>query len=76
MPVKRQEDIEEARTVIQEETGDPDEGLELREEFVEELREAEAKIDAGIGLKKWSNFMKKLGVEPRSAAQHHRKLSQ
>ena len=52
MPVKRQEDIEEARTVIQEETRDPDEGLELREEFVEELRKAEAKINAGIGLKK------------------------
>ncbi len=52
MPVKRPEDIEEARTVTQEETGDPDEGLELREEFVEELREAEAKVDAGIGIKK------------------------
>ncbi len=64
MPIKRQEDdIEEVRALIQEETGDPDEGLELREEFVEELREAEAKIDAGIGLKKWSDFMKKLGIE-------------
>lgn len=60
MPVKRQEDIEEARTVIQEETGDPDEGLELCEEFVEELRKAEAKVDAGIGLKKWSDFMKEV----------------
>ena len=60
MPVKRQEDIEEARTVIQEEIGDPDEGLELREEFVEELREAEAKVDAGIGVKKWSDFMKEV----------------
>ena len=65
MPVKRQEDIaqQDTRTVIQEETGDPDEGLELREEFVEELREAEAKVDADIGLKKWSDFMKKLGIE-------------
>ena len=63
MPIKRQEDIEEARTVVQEETRDTDKGLELREEFVEELREAEAKIDAGIGLKKWSDFMKKLGIE-------------
>ena len=64
MPIKRQEDdIEEVRALIQEETGDPDEGLELREEFVEELREAEAKIDADIGLKKWSDFMKKLGIE-------------
>ena len=65
MPVKRQEDVEqqEARALIQKETDDPDEGLELREEFVEELREAEAKIDAGIGLKKWSDFMKKLGIE-------------
>ncbi len=58
--MQRKEDIEEARAVIQEETSDPDEGLELREEFVEELREAEAKVDAGIGLKKWSDFMKKL----------------
>ena len=65
MPIKRQEDIEqqEARALIQEETGDPDERLELREEFVEELREAEAKIDAGIGLQKWSEFIKKLGIE-------------
>ena len=65
MPVKREEDIarQEARAVIQEETDDPDEGLELREKFVEELREAEAKVDAGIGLKKWSDFMKKLGIE-------------
>ena len=64
MPIKRQEDdIEEVRALIQEETGDPDEGLELREEFVEELRESEAKVDAGIGLKKWSDFMKKLGIE-------------
>ncbi len=65
MPVKRQEDVEqqEARALIQKEADDPDEGLELREEFVEELREEEAKIDAGIGLKKWSDFMKKLGIE-------------
>lgn len=65
MPIKRQGDVEpqEAHAVIQEETDDPDEGLELREEFVEELREAEAEIDAGIGLKKWSDFMKKLGIE-------------
>ena len=63
MPIKRQEDIEESRAMIQEETRDPDEGLELREEFIEELREAEAKIDAGIGVKKWSDFMKKLGIE-------------
>ena len=60
MPVKRREDIEEARTVTQEETRDPDEGLELREEFVEELRKAEAKVDEGIGLKKWSDFMKEV----------------
>ena len=52
MPIKRQEDIKEARTVVQEEIGDPDEGLELREEFVEELREAEAKVDAGYWVKK------------------------
>ncbi|MCY3870208.1 MAG: hypothetical protein OXG87_11675 [Gemmatimonadetes bacterium] len=65
MPVKRQKDIarQEAHALVQEETGDSDEGLELREEFVEELREAEAKVDAGIGLKKWSDFMKKLGIE-------------
>ncbi|MCY4352859.1 MAG: hypothetical protein OXC45_07125 [Gemmatimonadetes bacterium] len=65
MPIKRQEDIARQNThaLIQEEARDPDKGLELREEFVEELREAEAKIDAGIGLKKWSDFMKKLGIE-------------